>query len=83
MRLDEDQRGWLLKQFQFHVFLPGARSVQMVRIHLNSEAWHDPLAVPHCHLHIGGSHAHVPFPIIHPQLILYLICEHIDPDFGA
>jgi hypothetical protein len=83
MRLEEDQRGWLLKQFRFHVFLPGARSVQMVRIHLNSEAWYDPLTVPRCHMHIGDSHAHVPFPIMHPRLILHLICKHIEPDFGA
>jgi hypothetical protein len=83
VRLEKDQRGWLLKQFQFHVFLPGAGSVRMVRIHLNSGAWYDPLAVPRCHLHIGDSRAHVPFPIMHPRLILHLICEHIASDFGA
>jgi hypothetical protein len=29
-------------------------------------------------MHIGDSRAHVPFPIIHPRLILYLICERIE-----
>lgn len=83
MRLEEDRRGWLLKQFQFHVFPPGARRVPMLQIHLNIGASHDPLTVPRCHMHIGDSRAHVPFPIIHPGLILYLICEHIEPELGA
>ena len=83
MRLEEVQRGWLLKQFRFHVFLPGARGVRRVRVHLNPGDSNAPLAVPRCHMHIGDSRAHVPFPIIHPRLILYLICEHIEPDFGA
>lgn len=83
MRLENDQQRWLMKQFRFHVFLPGARGVRSVRVHLNPGAWHDPLTVPRCHLHIGDSRAHVPFPIIHPRLILHLICEHIEPDFGA
>ncbi|MEK7753768.1 MAG: hypothetical protein AAB654_17735 [Acidobacteriota bacterium] len=69
-----------LKQFQFRVFLPGACSVRKLRIHLNPGDSHRPLTVPRCHMHIGDSRAHVPFPIIHPRLILYLICEHVEKD---
>jgi hypothetical protein len=55
----------------------------MVRIHLNPATLHDPLRVPRCHLHVGDSQAHIPFPIMNPRLILSLICEHIEPDFGV
>jgi hypothetical protein len=75
IQLEEKQRGWLVKRFRFHVHLPRARSINMVLIHLNAEAWHDPLVVPRCHLHIGDSQAHVPFPIMDPRLILHFICE--------
>ena len=50
---------------------------------LNAHSWHDPFARPRCHMHIGNSQAHVPFPAMDPRLILYLICEHIEPDVGA
>ena len=83
IQLEEEQRGWLVKRFRFHVHLPQPRSINMVRIHLNAETWHDPLVVPRCHMHIGGSRAHVPFPVMDPRLILHLICEHIEPDVGA
>lgn len=83
IQLEEKQRGWLLKRFRFHVRLPQPRSIDMVRIHLNPETWHDPLAVPRCHMHIGGSQAHVPFPVMDPRLILHLVCEHIEPYVGA
>ena len=79
----EEQRGWLVKRFQFHLHLPATRRIRMVRIHLNEISSHDPLAVPRCHMHIADSEAHVPFPIMDPRLILYLICEHIEPDFGT
>ncbi len=83
IQLEKEQRGWLVKRFRFHVYLPRERSINMVRIHLNPATWHDPLTVPRCHMHIGNSHAHVPFPVMGPRLILHLICEHIEPDFGA
>lgn len=83
IQLQEDQPGWLVKRFRFHVHLPQRRSINMVRIHLNAEAWHDPLSVPRCHMHVGGSRAHVPFPVTDPRLILHLVCEHIEPDFGV
>jgi hypothetical protein len=83
IKLEKQQRGWLVRQFRFHVRMPQARSIDMVRIHLNAQPWHDPLAVPRCHMHIGNSQAHVPFPAMDPRLILYLICEQIEPDVGA
>jgi hypothetical protein len=83
IQLEDSQRGWLLKRFRFHLHLPPSRSIGMVRIHLNPKIWHDPLRIPRCHLHVGDSGAHVPFPIMHPRLILSLICEHIEPDFGV
>jgi hypothetical protein len=83
IQLEQDQRGWLLRQFRFHVHLPRQRDIGMVRIHLKPDTWHDPLAVPRCHLHVDNSQAHVPFPIMNPRLILHLICERIEPDFGT
>ena len=83
IQLEQEQRGWLVKRFRFHVHLPQPRSINMVRIHLNPEMWHDPLVVPRCHMHIGGSLAHVPFPVMDPLLILHLVCEHVEPDVGA
>jgi hypothetical protein len=83
IRFEESQRGWLMKQFQFHIFLAHSRRIKMVRIHLNPESSHDPLTVPRCHLHIDDSAAHIPFPIMNPRLILHVICEHIEPDFGS
>jgi hypothetical protein len=81
IQLESTQRDWLVKQFHFHLHFPRARSINMVRIHLKAEVWHDPLVVPRCHLHIGDSKAHIPFPIMDPRLILYLICERLEPDF--
>jgi hypothetical protein len=83
IQLEEEQHGWLVKRFQFHVHLPRTRSINMVRIHLNAEESHEPLVVPRCHMHIGKSKAHVPFPIMDPRLILHLICEGVEPDFGV
>jgi len=82
IQLEEQQRGWLVKRFRFHVYLPGERCIDKVLIHLKAEAWHDPLVVPRCHMHIGDSQAHVPFPIMDPRLILHLICKDVEPDFG-
>lgn len=83
IQLEERQRGWLVKRFRFHLHLPPSRSIKMVRIHLNQGTWHDPLRIPRCHLHVGDSGAHIPFPIMNPRPILSLICEHVEPDFGA
>lgn len=83
IQLEESQRGWLIKRFRFHLHLPPSRNIKMVRIHLNPETWHDPVRIPRCHLHVGDSSAHIPFPIMNPRLILSLICEHIEPDFGG
>ena len=83
IQLENSQRGSLVKRFRFHLHLPPSRNIKMVRIHLNPETWHDPLRVPRCHLHIGDSQAHIPFPIMNPRLILSLVCEHIEPDFGV
>jgi hypothetical protein len=83
IQLEESQRGWLVKRFRFHLHLPPSRNIKMVRIHLNPETWHDPVRIPRCHLHVGDSSAHIPFPIMNPRLILSLICEHIEPDFGV
>jgi len=77
------QPGWMVKQFKFHLRLPGERVIDMVRIHLNAARSHEPLRVPRCHLHIGRSEAHVPFPVMHPLLILQLLCEHLESDLGA
>ncbi|MEX2299623.1 MAG: hypothetical protein WD733_01730 [Bryobacterales bacterium] len=54
----------------------------MIRVHLNTGASYDPLMVPRCHLHVDNSEAHVPFPIMSPSLILYVLCEHVEADFG-
>jgi hypothetical protein len=83
IQLEATQRGWFMKQFHFHLRFPRARSINMVRIHLKAEGWHDPLVIPRCHMHIGNSRAHIPFPIMDPRLILHLICECIEPDFGV
>ncbi|MGA2773192.1 MAG: hypothetical protein ABSG26_20485 [Bryobacteraceae bacterium] len=83
IQLEQKQRGWLVKRFRFHVHLPPGRSINMVLIHLNAEVGHDPLRIPRCHMHIGDSQAHVPFPIMDPRLILHLICELVELDFGV
>lgn len=83
IQLEDSQRGWLVKRFRFHLYLPPPRAIGMVRIHLNPGPWHDPVRIPRCHLHVGDSQAHIPFPIMNPRLILSLICEHIEPDFGV
>ena len=82
IQLEEHQRGWWLKRFKFHLRMPGSRAIGMVCIHLNHKSWHDPLAIPRCHLHVDDSRAHVPFPMMNPRLILHLLCEPIEPDFG-
>jgi|ERR1039457_249977 hypothetical protein len=83
IQLENKQGGWLVRRFRFHVSLPRPRSIRMVRIHLNAETGYNPLAVPRCHLHIDNSHAHVPFPIMDPRLMLHIICEHVEPDLGT
>lgn len=83
LELEETQRGWLVKEFSFHLRLPRTRSINVVRIDLNAEPSRDPLDVPRCHMHIGDSQAHVPFPIMDPRLILHLICEDVEPDVGV
>jgi len=82
IQLEDSQRGWLVKRFRFHLHLPPSRTIGMVRVHLNPGPLHDPVRIPRCHLHVGDSAAHIPFPIMNPRLILSLICEHIEPDFG-
>jgi hypothetical protein len=83
IQLETKQTGWQVTSLLFHVFLAPGRNINMVRIHLKPEAGHNPLEIPRCHMHIGRSRAHVPFPIMDPRLILHLICERIEPDFGA
>jgi len=73
--------GWLVKRFKYQLQLPG-RGIDMVRIHLNQEPGLNALKVPRCHLHLGSSEAHIPFPIMNPLLMVHLICEHIEPDVG-
>jgi len=82
IQLQHEQRGWIVKRFRFLVHLAQPRSMSMIQIHLNAETSHDPLAVPRCHMHIGDSEAHLPFPVMHPRLILHLLCELIEPDVG-
>jgi hypothetical protein len=81
IELESLQQGWLVKRFQFHLRL-SSRSLKTFRIHLNEKVGHDPVKVPRCHFHIGDSKAHIPFPIMSPRLMVHLICEHIEPDFG-
>ena len=81
IRIKKRQTGWRMTQFKFHLHLPPARKVNMVRVHLNVKRTRDALIVPRCHLHIGGGkRAHVPFPIMSPRLTLQLVCEVIEPD---
>jgi hypothetical protein len=81
--MERQQRGWSVSRFQFHLLLPRERKINMIRIHLNPQSWHDPLRVPRCHFHIGDSRAHVPFPIMPPLLMLDLMCTDIEADMGA
>ena len=80
IQLEENQRAWILGGFEFHLHLPHSRKI---RIELNSEVSHDPLRVPRCHFHLDDWPTHIPFPIMHPRLVLSLICEHIEPDLGV
>lgn len=82
VQMEKKQTGWLVKRFKFHLHFAGRR-ITMVRIHLNQEGGHDPLRAPRCHIHIGDSKAHIPFPIMSPRLTVHLICEHIEPDLGV
>lgn len=79
IRMEQEQAGWLVKQFKFFLSLPG-RKIAMIQIHLDEDGRRDPLKVPRCHFHIGDSKAHIPFPVMSPRLIVHLICEHIEPD---
>ncbi len=82
IRMEQLQEGWRVKQFKFHLHLPGRR-IQMIRIHLNQARGRDELNVPRCHLHIGDSQAHIPFPIMSPMLMIHLICENLEPYLGV
>jgi hypothetical protein len=83
IRMKKQQTGWRITQFKFHLHLPPARKLSMVRVHLNVQRTRDALVVPRCHLHIGGGkRAHVPFPIMSPRLTLQLVCDVIEPDAG-
>ena len=81
IELEQQQTGWFVKRFKFDLRLSG-RVIAMVRIHLNQERGRDALKVPRCHLHLGQSEAHIPFPIMSPRLVVHLICEHLEPDIG-
>jgi hypothetical protein len=81
IQLEHKQTGWLVKRFKFHLHLAG-RGINMVRIHLNQGGGYDALKVPRCHIHIGDSRSHIPFPIMSPRLTVHLICEHIEPEIG-
>ena len=84
VKMEKQQTGWRITQFMFHLRLPTARMIGMVRIHLNTHRQRDPLIVPRCHIHIGdGKRAHVPFPIMSPRLTLHLLCNEIEPDIGT
>lgn len=83
IQFEATQRGWLMRRFQFHLHLEPGRRINMVRIHLNADASHDPLVVPRCHMHVGNGEPHIPFPIMDPRLILCFICEHLEPDLGV
>ncbi|MGB9456879.1 MAG: hypothetical protein WCB12_12600 [Bryobacteraceae bacterium] len=83
IKLEEKQGGWLVRQFQFHITLARSRTIKMVRFHLNAATRHDPLTIPRCHLHIDNSEAHVPLPVMDPLLMVHIICEHVEPDFGT
>ena len=80
IEMEQARSGWLIRRFKYHLHLAN-RGINMLRIHLNPEGGHDPLDVPRCHFHIGDGKAHIPFPIMHPRLMLYLLCEH-EPDLG-
>jgi hypothetical protein len=83
VRMKKRQTGWRITQFKFHIHLPPARKVNMVRVHLNTTRNRDALTVPRCHLHIGGGkRSHIPFPIMSPRLTLHLVCDVIEPDVG-
>jgi hypothetical protein len=60
IQLEQQQGGWLVRRFRFHLQFAGRR-VNMVRIHLNEASGYDPLNVPRCHFHVGDSRAHIPF----------------------
>lgn len=82
IQLEDAQGGWRMKQFRFHLQFH-SRSIDMVRIHLKPKTWHDPLKTPRCHIHIGSNQVHIPFPMMEPSLILDLICEYLEPNFGV
>jgi hypothetical protein len=83
IRMKQQQTGWRITQFKFHLRLPPARKVNMVRVHLNVKGTWDALIVPRCHLHIGGGkRSHIPFPIMSPRLTLHVVCDAIEPDVG-
>lgn len=76
VQLVDERHFWLLRQFEFDVI--HARS-HVLSIHLNPEASRKSLDVPRCHFHIGEGEVHLPFPIMHPLLILHVICKYIAP----
>lgn len=82
IELQKDQGNWSVRHCQFDLRLFG-RKVEMASVHLRPEATHEPHRVPRCHLHVRPSHVHIPFPATDPRLILYLMCEHVEPDLGT
>lgn len=86
IRMEPQPPGWRIRSFQFHLRMP-KRAVDMVRIHLNAQPGRDHMRVPRCHLHVGRGakegDAHIPFPVTSPLLLLHLLCEVIEPDFGG
>ena len=79
IKLERDQRGWLVRQFRFELLLTG-RSINRFSVHLNAAAGYDPLKIPRCHFHVGNTEAHIPFPIMSPRLTLHLLCEYIEAE---
>ena len=82
IQMENTHIGCIVRQFNFSLKLGEAGSVKMVRIHLNSTVARDPAMVPRCHIHIDGSHPHLPFPALNPLLTLQILCEYVEPAIG-
>ena len=79
VEMESTQVGWKVKSFEFHLSLPES-TVKMIQFHMMGKEPINSLDVPRCHLHIGTSKTHLPFPFMDPRLILYLICDHLERD---
>jgi hypothetical protein len=82
IKIEPQRRGWLVKEFEFNLFRPRERKINMILIHLNAQSSLNPRRVPRCHLRIGDCPAHIPFPIMPPLLMLDLICTDLEADVG-